>query len=136
MIPEANLAQLDVLNVGEGDMKFTFDTADPQDVARAESVVTDMLRRGYALFVEVDGKLHRIRDFNPKTACYVIATGPGVAVDHEGPAHAPGDPDDIATPEEIKAGVAQVAKKRGRPKKAEVPMKGAKVTSVPRTAGG
>lgn len=129
MIPAANLAQLDVLNVGEGDMKFTFDTDDPQEVARAESVVTDMLRRGYALFVEVEGKLHRIRDFNPKTACYVIATGPGVVA-------APTD-EPVPQPEPPSAEAEPVApKKRGRPKKAEVPMKGAKVTSVPRTAGG
>lgn len=126
MIPESNLAGLDCLNVGEGDMKFTFDADDVQEVVRAERIVKDMLRRGYMLFVETDGKLARVLDFNPKTASYVIADGPEASP-------TPVSEDEPAVelkPEE------KPAKKRGRPRKSEVPMKGAKTTSVPRSAGG
>ena len=42
-----------VLNVGAGDTKLTFDPNKPEERAHAAKVVTDMLRRGYALLVRV-----------------------------------------------------------------------------------
>lgn len=122
IMPDSALAELAVLNVGEGDMKFTFDADDVLEVARAERIVTDMLRRGYALFAEAGGKLKPVAAFNPKTACYVLADGPTVAPSRV-------ESEQVEEPE-------APAKKRGRPKKTEVPMKGTKVTSVPRSAGG
>jgi len=66
-----------VLNVGQGDTKLTFDKSNPAEVIRAGRIVKDMLRRGYALLVEVerDGvkKFERALDFDESKAEYIIA---------------------------------------------------------------
>lgn len=118
MIPESCLAHLDVLNVGEGDLKLTFDQTDPQEVVRTKRIVEDMLRRGYALFAEIKGKLRPVKAFDEKTASYVIADGPLYAGDTQEPS----DPQ-INPPA-----------KRGRP--AKIKASDTKVTAVPRSAGG
>lgn len=127
IMPQSAYAELAVLNVGEGDMKFSFDADDVQEVARAERIVTDMLRRGYALFAEVNGKLVRLKSFDAKTASYIVADGPTAAAQ-------PVEVEEVGEVPEPE--VEPTKKKRGRPTKTEVPMKGTKVTSVPRTAGG
>lgn len=43
-----------ILNVGAGDTKLIFDKNSPADCIRAARIVKDMLRRGYALLVEVE----------------------------------------------------------------------------------
>lgn len=105
-----------VLNCGAGDMTFSFDENDPQEKARAERVVTDMLARGYLLFAKVDDAMVRVLEFDAKRAEYIIADGPGTPVSVEAPA-AP----------EAKRG-------RGRPRR--VPAKGTAVTGVAPTSGG
>lgn len=67
-----------ILNVGAGDTKLTFDKNNPAECIRAARIVTDMLRRGYALLIEVDdekgGKIHtRVKEFDSKTCEYIIA---------------------------------------------------------------
>lgn len=47
---------LRVLNVGHGDLKLSFDPKNSAERIRAARIVTDMLRRGYALLVEVRGR--------------------------------------------------------------------------------
>lgn len=109
------MGELSVLNCGAGDMKFSFDSDDPLEVARASRVVTDMLHRGYMLFVEVDGKLDRVTDFDPETTEYIIADGPGE--------HSP------VTETTTKKTTKKKAKKR-------VSAKGKRATGVAPTAGG
>jgi len=69
--------ELGVLNVGAGDTKLSFCADDPADVLRAARVVRDMLRRGYALLVEVerDGqkRFERALDFDETKSEYIIA---------------------------------------------------------------
>lgn len=71
------MGSLNVLNVSDGDTKFTFDKDNPVETIRASRIVKDMLRRGYALLVEVerDGKkaFERALDFREDTAEYIIA---------------------------------------------------------------
>ena len=66
-----------ILNVGAGDTKLSFDCANPSEAIRAARIVKDMLRRGYALLVEVerDGKkaFERALDFREDTGEYIIA---------------------------------------------------------------
>lgn len=67
-----------VLNVGAGDTRLTFDKSNPAERIRAARIVADMLRRGYALLVEVDdgkgGKtFQRAHEFREETCEYVIA---------------------------------------------------------------
>jgi hypothetical protein len=68
---------LEILNVQAGDMKITFDTGNIAETIRAKRIITDMLRRGYALVVEVerDGKraYERAQGFDEKTGEYIIA---------------------------------------------------------------
>lgn len=76
-----NAGEVGILNVGAGDTKLSFDPSKPEEVKRASEVVTDMLRRGFAIFVEVGrddkGPLYRkATAFDPETAEYIIAGGP------------------------------------------------------------
>lgn len=66
-----------ILNVGEGDTKLSFDPAKPVERERASTIVSDMLRRGYAILVQVgekDGEpiYKRAKAFDPKTCEYLI----------------------------------------------------------------
>jgi hypothetical protein len=69
--------ELSILNIGEGDTKLSFDKSNPQECIRAGRIVRDMLRRGYALLLEVerDGekKFERALDFDENTSEYIIA---------------------------------------------------------------
>ncbi len=64
---------LDILNVAYGDIKFSFDKSDPEEVQRAKDAIATMRKSGFAILVEVDGELQAISDFDPETECYVIA---------------------------------------------------------------
>lgn len=73
--------EIGILNVGAGDTKLSFDPSNPDEVKRACAVVKDMLRRGFALLVEVGrddkGPLYRrCLDFDAETAEYIIAGAP------------------------------------------------------------
>lgn len=70
--------ELGILNVGAGDTKLTFDPDNPAERERAAATVMDMLKRGYAIMVQVgekDGKplYQRAETFDPKTCEYIIA---------------------------------------------------------------
>jgi hypothetical protein len=67
-----------ILSVGAGDTTLTFDGNDPAELERAKRIVTDMLRRGYAILIPVgerDGEpiYRRAKAFDPKTCEYIIA---------------------------------------------------------------
>lgn len=68
-----------VLNVGAGDTKLTFDRSNPAECIRAARIVKDMIRRGYALLVEVEKNAkgepvyQRATDFDENTSEYIIA---------------------------------------------------------------
>lgn len=112
---------LDILSCGNGHTSFNFDKDDPLETERASRIVEDMLRRGYALFIEgKGGKLTKVKRFNPKTASYIIAAGP----DHQ--------------PEEYDDTVTKPAATKGGPKKStqSVPMRKARATAIAPTAGG
>lgn len=65
---------VEILNVGEGDVKITFDKDDPADRIRASRIVKDMISRGYALLVEFEpGKWTRAWDFDEEKCEYIIA---------------------------------------------------------------
>lgn len=75
-----------ILNVGAGDTKLTFNKKNPAERKRAAGIVTDMLRRGYALLVQVGTKngeplYQRAKAFDPKTCEYIISGGPDDTVD-------------------------------------------------------
>lgn len=72
------MGQIGILNVGAGDTKISFDKNNPAERIRSARIVTDMLRRGYALLVEVTDKkgetsYTRVREFKEDTCEYIIA---------------------------------------------------------------
>lgn len=117
--------ELAILNVAAGDTKLSFDPSNPGEVERASAIVKDMLRRGFAILIEVgrddNGPLYRrALDFDPATAEYIIA----------------GSPETMET-----ANVKEPASPppRGRKGKApahRVPAAAANAVAVARTAGG
>lgn len=115
---------LDVLNCGLGDLRLSFDPKNPVERERAARAVEDMLKRGYVIFVEHDGKLERVRSFDPKACEYIMTDVPGVS--HE---QAEGSPEEASpTPPPPKA----KGKGKGRRVKAE----SVKGTSIAPRAGG
>lgn len=111
---------LDVLSCGHGHMTFNFDKDDPLETERASRVVQDMLRRGYALFIEGEGgKLHKVKKFDEKNASYIIAAGGDGSTDH-GP--------------ESKQTTAPGRK--GKAAQTAVPMRTSRATAIAPTAGG
>jgi hypothetical protein len=116
-----NPGTLSVLNVGAGDLKFSFDPAKPGEVEKAKRTVEDMLRRGYTLLVEVVGVLHKAKGFDPARCEYVIVDEPD-------------EPAAVGTAIDADAAVIPAAKKRGRPR--SIPASAAKATAIAPTAGG
>lgn len=69
---------LSILNVSTGDTKLSFDKDKPAERERAARIVTDMLKRGYAILVQVgerDGRplYQSATGFDPLTCEYLIA---------------------------------------------------------------
>lgn len=128
---------LEILNVAAGDVKLTFDKSNPVETIRAKRIVVDMLRRGYALVVEVerDGKraYERVQEFDEKAGEYIIADFDPVIAQ---------EADTAEKQEEIGAPVLRVhdvepepGKKRGRGR-TRLPMETTKATGIGRSAGG
>lgn len=72
---------LGILNVGTGDTKLSFDKSNPAERARAAQIVGDMLKRGYAILVQIGEQggepiYRRAKAFDPETCEYIIAGGP------------------------------------------------------------
>lgn len=75
------MSTVSILNVGHGDTTLSFDPGSPADMEHAKRTVQDMLRRGYAIMVQVgeeDGEpiYRRARSFDPETCEYVIVGVP------------------------------------------------------------
>lgn len=71
------MENLAILNVGEGDTKIIFDKNNPQELERAKRIITDMLKRGYAILVQAgmkNGKpvFYRATEFDPETCEYIV----------------------------------------------------------------
>lgn len=64
---------LSILSVYEGDIRITFDTSNPAETIRARRTIMEMMRRGYALLIEVNGAYQRALDFDEKVGEYIIA---------------------------------------------------------------
>ena len=65
-------AGLDVLNCSAGHLKLSFDPDKPGEAEKAQKVLLDCMKRGYAVLVEKDGEHKRVRGFDSKTGEYII----------------------------------------------------------------
>lgn len=78
MIPESALSALSVLNVGAGDLHIEFDKSDPADVEKAQGIIEDMLKRGYAILVRLEGGgWRRVEKFDKRRSVYVVSDSSG-----------------------------------------------------------
>jgi hypothetical protein len=141
---------LEILNVQGGDVKITFDSGDIADTIRAKRIVTDMLRRGYALVVEVEREgvkaYERVQAFDEARGEYIIADfDPSLAreVDMQDEAADLRKKHDMdAAGEEIgappvTAQADDAEPRRGRPtSRTRMPMESTRATAVGRSAGG
>lgn len=143
------MGSLQILNVGEGDVRIEFDRSDVAEAVRAKRIIHDMLRRGYALLVEVerDGekRFERAKAFDELTGSYVIADfDPSQAGDWK-PEVKLGQASQTEEKREEVAGAPAAtqpaepavsgARRRGRPSK-KLPMEGTRAIGVGRSAGG
>lgn len=116
---------LDVLSIGKGDLNLSIDGDHPEDVERARELIGEMLRAGYAIFVDSDDGPVRVHEFNPNRMTYTIRERlPEELAGAAMPALPPGPA----------AKAAKKAAKRGT--RREVPVAGSRATAVGRTAGG
>ena len=72
---------LRILNVGKGDTKLTFNPEKPVEREQAKSALTEMIRLGFSVMVQVgerDGKplYQRCEAFDPETHEYIIVGVP------------------------------------------------------------
>ena len=74
------LPGLDVLNTGYGDFELSFDPNKPDEVQKAKETITDMLKRGYAIFVQQGQETFRVRKFDVNKNVYIIGSTPAEEV--------------------------------------------------------
>lgn len=102
---------VEVLNAAEGHLTIQVGK-DPKEHAQAKKVIEDMLKRGYAVFIEVGGTTQRVKEFHPDDEEYII----------------------MDVPEDKPAPSPKKAKKAA--KKRRVSMRKARATGIAPTAGG
>ena len=77
---EKTLPGIDVLNTGHGDFELRFDPNKPDEVQKAKEIITDMLKRGYAIFVRQGKEFQRVRKFDVEKNVYIIGSTPAEEV--------------------------------------------------------
>ena len=127
-----------ILNVGAGDTKLSFDHSNPMERARSARIVTDMLKRGYVLFIDTGGKNYkRVLQFDEKHCEYIIAdfdpTAATETIQQEGTAA--NEQSRQETSDERTAPAAKAPGKRGR-RSARVDAGTTTGVAVHRSAGG
>jgi hypothetical protein len=80
---EPSLPGIDVLNAGFGDCELSFDPSKPDEVQKAKDTITDMLQRGYAIFIRDGEETQRVRKFDANRNVYIIGCTPAVDVPME-----------------------------------------------------
>lgn len=104
---------LEVLSIGKGDLKLTIGGDNPEDTEKARKLIEEMLKKGYAIFVETDKGPTRVKKFNARRMTYIISEVP------DEPALEPAK-----------------AKPARKVKETHVPVAGSRATAVGRTSGG
>lgn len=125
-----------ILNVGAGDTKLTFDPEKPEERKRAAAAVTEMLRLGFAILVQVGEKggkplFTRADAFDPKTCEYIIIGTPPEEIDIPG-----AKAEQAAKPRTSLDDGPSLKRGRGRTPKVRIPAQSTRAVSVARSAGG
>lgn len=103
---------VEVLNAADGHLTIKVGD-DPKEHAQAKKVIEDMLKRGYAIFIELDdGTTQRVKAFNAADEEYIVMDVPV--------RQPPGRPPGV----------------KNKKKTKRVPMSKARATGLAPTAGG
>jgi hypothetical protein len=135
------MGMIGILNVGAGDTKLIFDKSKPAECIRSGRIVTDMLRRGYALLIEVTDAngvkaYTRVREFREDVCEYIIADfDPTQAAESDEDAHAQGEQSEEAEASAESKPAGKSKAKRALKTRA-VPAAGTTGIAVSRSAGG
>lgn len=121
------MGEISILNVGTGDIRVVFDNKNVAETIRAQRIVIDLLKRGYALLVEVerDGekRWERAMAFDETKNEYVIAD------------FAEGEPGGEKQQTETEASTAG-DKPAGKGRRRGIPADSTKAIAIGRSAGG
>lgn len=135
----SDLGVLDVLNVGLGHLKMSFDKTNADEMLRARTIINEMFQRGYAIFVEIDGEPVRARRFDATKDCYIVDEGN--AQEAEARAKTPELPAPT-TADETPLPTCACGKARGhrgrclKRQERAIPAATSSATAIARTAGG
>ncbi len=77
---EKGLAGIDVLKTGYGHCELRFDPGKPEDIQKAKETITDMRKRGYAIFVHEGKQTKRVRKFDVDKNVYIVGCTPAEEV--------------------------------------------------------
>jgi len=69
-----------MLNTGFGHFELRFDPNKMDEVQKAKETITDMLKRGYAIFLQQGNETVRVRKFDPDRNVYIIGSTPAEEV--------------------------------------------------------
>lgn len=118
---------LSCLNVSGGDITIEFDHENAAEAIRAKRMITDMLKRGYALLIETsDGTYTRCKKFLPDVGKYIVA-------DFDNKPETKDEDAKIETPEK---NVGKIETRGRKSKTKEIPMATAKARAVAPSSGG
>lgn len=109
-------ALIEVLSIGRGDLTLTVGGSD-EDRERAKRMIGDMLRAGYAIFVETDEGPRKVEAFDPNRMTYIVR--------EETPSGTPPEGQAAAKPKRARKTATR-----------KVPVASSRATAVGRTAGG
>lgn len=127
-----------ILSVGAGDTTLSFDKSNPAERIRAGRIVRDMLRRGYALLIEVERNgvkaFERALDFDENVCQYVIADFDGGQAEAHDQQEGTRDQQEQTPPRDEEAGTAPRLKRTYT--KRRVDAESTRAVAVARTAGG
>lgn len=127
------MGTLSILNVGAGDVKISYDKSNAPEAVRAKRIIKDMLKRGYALLVQLeDGSYQRAKKFDESAGEYIIADfDPDAEEDEDANKSSSQEAQEKETAPKLRA-------KRGRPsiRERRIPMQKANAVGVARSAGG
>lgn len=128
--------QLDVLNCGYGHLQIKFDKGNEDDADKARRVIKDMLKRGYCLFVEIDGEFHKVKAFDPERDEYILKDPADIEVPNEqaNPAAEGTTPATTAEAPTDAQPIRRVGRPRGPSKR--LSMRTHRATAIGPTAGG
>lgn len=76
MVATEQAGGIDILNCHLGDLKVEFDKDDLAEIEKAKQTIETLLKRGFVLMVQVDGKTKRVKRFDKKHNCYIVEEMP------------------------------------------------------------